>query len=214
MDDFLKKCSEAISSYNTELAAALADEALAEGHDPLRTIEEGFGKGIEEAGRLWEEGTYFLPELMMASEAMKAAMEKLKPALEKRSLKVKRLGKVVIGTVEGDIHDIGKSLVASMLAAGGFDVVDLGADVSVESFVDAAASQEADVICMSALLTTTMPVQQRVIEAVKGASPRKLPKTMIGGAPTSERWAAEIGADAYAPDAVNALNVAKRLVSA
>jgi corrinoid protein of di/trimethylamine methyltransferase len=213
MDDFLKKCSEAISSYNTDLAATLAEEALEKGLDPLRAIEEGFARGLEQAGKLWEEGTYFLPELMMASEAMKAAMEKLQPALEKHSLKMKRLGKVVIGTVEGDIHDIGKSLVASMLAAGGFDVVDLGADVTVDDFVNAATSEQADLICMSALLTTTMPVQQRIVEAMREANLPKLPKTMIGGAPTSNRWATEIGADAYAADAVNALNVAKQLIS-
>ncbi|UCF79034.1 MAG: corrinoid protein [Candidatus Eiseniibacteriota bacterium] len=213
MDYFLAKCSEAVSKYDTELAASLAEEALTKGVDPMRAIEEGFAKGLEKAGTLWEEGTYFLPELMMASEAMKTAMAILKPALEERSLKMKRLGKVVIGTVEGDIHDIGKSLVASMLSAGGFDVVDLGADVSVENFVKAATREEADLVCMSALLTTTMPAQQRIIQAVKKAKPRKLPRTMIGGAPTSDSWAAEIGADAYAPDAVNALNVAKRLMS-
>jgi len=213
MDDFLRKCSEAIRTYNTGLAAELAEEALAKRLDPLRAIEEGFASGLEQAGKLWEEGTYFLPELIMASEAMKAAMEKLRPALEKRSLKMKQLGKVVIGTVEGDIHDIGKSLVASMLAAGGFEVVDLGADVAVDNFVSAASREEADLICMSALLTTTMPAQQRIIQAVRNANPPKSPKTMIGGAPTSDSWAAEIGADAYAPDAVNALNVAKRLVS-
>ncbi len=213
MDDFLKKCSEAISNYDTDLAAQLAEEVLNKGVDPLEAIEGGFARGLEQAGKLWEEGTYFLPELMMASEAMKAAMEKLQPALEKSSLKMKKLGKVVIGTVEGDIHDIGKSLVASMLSAGGFDVVDLGADVAVDSFVKAATSEEADLICMSALLTTTMPVQQRIIAAVKEANPPKLPRTMIGGAPTSSSWAEEIGADAYAPDAVNALNVAKQLVA-
>ena len=213
MDDFLGQCSEAISSYSTELAAKLAEEALTKGPHPLRAIEEGFAVGLERAGKLWEEGEYILPELMMASEALKAAMDKLRPALEKRSLEMKRRGKVVIGTVEGDIHDIGKSLVASMLAAGGFDVVDLGADVSVDNFVNAAVHEGPDLICMSALLTTTMPAQQRIIEAVKNANPPKLPKTMIGGAPTSDSWAAEIGADAYAPDAVGALSTAKRLVS-
>lgn len=151
---------------------------------------------------------------MMASEAMKAAMSRLAPALEKRKLRAKRLGKVVIGTVEGDIHDIGKSLVASILSAGGFDVVDLGIDVPVTDFVDTVLREKADLLCMSALLTTTMAAQQRTIQALRKQKTDTFPKTLVGGAPTNERWAAEIGADGYAPDAMSALALAKRLVCA
>jgi corrinoid protein of di/trimethylamine methyltransferase len=213
MNYFLERCSEAVSSYNTTLAGELAQEALARDLDLPRVIEEGFGAGLAKAGKLWEEGEYFLPELMMASEAMKTVMTQLAPALEKRRLKAKHLGKVVIGTVEGDIHDIGKSLVAAILAAGGFEVVDLGIDVPVADFVDTALREEADLLCMSALLTTTMPAQRRTIEALRKVKSNSFPKTLVGGAPTNEDWAAEIGADGYAPDAMSALELAKRLVS-
>jgi corrinoid protein of di/trimethylamine methyltransferase len=213
MNDFLGRCSEAVSSYNTTLAGELAQEALVRDLDLPRVIEEGFGAGLAKAGKLWEEGEYFLPELMMASEAMKTAMTQLAPALEKRRLKAKHLGKVVIGTVEGDIHDIGKSLVAAILATGGFEVVDLGTDVPVADFVDTALREEADLLCMSALLTTTMPAQRRTIEALRKVKSNTFPRTLVGGAPTNEAWAAEIGADGYAPDAMSALALAKRLVS-
>jgi corrinoid protein of di/trimethylamine methyltransferase len=213
MNDFLKRCSEAVSSYNATLAGDLAQEALDKSLDLPKVIEEGFGAGLARAGKLWEDGEYFLPELMMASEAMKTAMTRLAPALERQKFKAKHLGKVVIGTVEGDIHDIGKSLVAAILGAGGFEVVDLGIDVPVTDFVDTALRQEADLLCMSALLTTTMPAQRRTIEALRKAKFNRRPKTLVGGAPTNEDWAAEIGADGYAPDAMSALELAKRLVS-
>jgi len=214
MDDFLTRCSKAVNGYDTALAEELAQEALDRGFELAEVIEEGFGRGLARAGKLWEEGEYFLPELMMASEAMKAAMTRLAPAMEKSKLKAKRLGKVVIGTVEGDIHDIGKSLVAAILTAGGFDVVDLGTDVPVSQFVDTALREKADLLCMSALLTTTMPAQRRTIEALRKVESNSFPKTLVGGAPTNESWAAEIGADGYAPDAMSALELAKRLLAA
>jgi corrinoid protein of di/trimethylamine methyltransferase len=173
----------------------------------LEVIDKGFVSGIREVGRLWEEGELFLPELVIGADAMKKAMDILQPALEAGDGQ-DTLGHVVIGTIEGDIHDIGKTLVATMLAANGFEVTDLGADVPVAKFVETAEEKKADWIAISALLTTTMPGQKKVIEMLSEKSISGV-KVMVGGAPCNEEWASEIGADGYAGDAVAAVALAK-----
>jgi corrinoid protein of di/trimethylamine methyltransferase len=186
----------------------LASETLANGVAALDTIERGLVPGIREAGRLWEEGEFFLPELVTAAQAMKAAMEVLRPALG--ASQSVALGRVVIGTVEGDIHDIGKTLVATMLSASGFAVSDEGAGVPVARFLLRAQELEADLVCASALLTTTMPKQRELVAAMREAGLKA--RVMVGGAPVTKGWAQSIGADGFADNALEAVTVARALV--
>ncbi|MGB6866388.1 MAG: B12-binding domain-containing protein, partial [Candidatus Aminicenantaceae bacterium] len=155
-EEFLSMVKKAIIEGNKDDAKQLAQRAISEEMDLNEVIEQGYILGIKEVGRLWEEGEYFLPELITSAECMKAAMEIMKPELEKAHIDMRSAGKIVIGTVEGDIHDIGKNLVSSILSANGFDVVDLGADVKLDQFIEKADEVNADLICLSALLTTTM----------------------------------------------------------
>ncbi|HYA48876.1 MAG TPA: corrinoid protein [Burkholderiales bacterium] len=192
-------------------AGRLAAEASRAGLDLLEVIEKGYVPGLERVGELWEQGEYFLPELISSAEAMKAAMTVLEPELRSSRLQARTAGKAVIGTVEGDIHDIGKNLVASMLQAGGFEVFDLGADVKLERFIEQAEAVGADLICLSALLTTTMVNQRRLIDLLKQKNLRAKYRVLVGGAPASQRWAEEIGADGYAENAVAAVKLAKSL---
>ncbi|MHC4473399.1 MAG: cobalamin B12-binding domain-containing protein [Planctomycetota bacterium] len=209
MEDLLSDCARAVIEGSGERAEELAGLALESGFPVLRVIEEGFAEGIREVGRLWEEGAYFLPELVVGAEAMKRAMAVLGPALGDGP-GAGGLGRVVIGTIEGDIHDIGKTLVANMLAANGFTVTDLGANVPADRFVAEAESQGADCVAVSSLLTTTMVGQEKVVEELERRSLRGSVKVLVGGAPVSESWAKEIGADGYAGDAVAAVALAKR----
>ena len=207
----LTRMSEAIVAGDREAAAALAGDAVRSGLDLLEVVERGYVPGIQKVGELWEQGEYFLPELISSAEAMKAAMAVLEPELNRKDLGSRMGGKVVIGTVEGDIHDIGKNLVASMLQAGGFEVFDLGADVRLERFVERAEEVGAGLICLSALLTTTMTNQRRLIGMLRDRGLRDKYKVLVGGAPASRRWAEEIGADGYAENAVAAVRLAKAL---
>jgi len=207
------RMAEAIVSGDAEAAAALARRALAEKLDLPAAIERGFIAGIRRVGELWENGEYFLPELITSAACMKEAMAVLKPALEASAVAGLSRGRIVVGTIEGDIHDIGKNLVASMLAAYGFDVVDLGADVKPDRFIDAAVEARADLIGLSALLTTTMLGQRRVIERLRERGLRDRFKVMVGGAPVSRAWAAEIGADGYGENALAAVALAGELVA-
>ncbi len=200
---------QAVLDGDQAAAAELARQALAGGVAPLDAIDRGFVPGIRTAGELWEEGEYFLPELVTAAQAMKAAMAILSPALA-GDRQGQSLGKVVIGTVQGDIHDIGKTLVGTILAANGFEVSDEGADVPVARFVERAAAVDADLVCASALLTTTMTVQRDLVTAVRDAGLRA--RILVGGAPVGKAWAAEIGAHGYADSAVSAVEEARRLV--
>ena len=203
--------TEAVVSGNKDEADRLAREGLVSGLGVPEMIESGFTPGIRKVGTLWEEGEYFLPELMASAEAMKAAMAVLRPALESSAAERLSLGRAVIGTIEGDIHDIGKNLVASMLAANGFEVIDLGADVRIDRFIDEAVSAEADFICLSSLLTTTMLGQKRLIERLESRGLRGRFKVLVGGAPVSRAWAAEIGADGYGENALAAVRAAEAL---
>ena len=210
-NELFPKMREAIVAGDRAAATALAEDAVRGDLDLLEVIEQGYVPGIQKVGDLWEEGEYFLPELISSAEAMKAAMSVLDPELKRRSLSSHMGGRVVIGTVEGDIHDIGKNLVASMLQAGGFEVYDLGADVKLERFIEKAEEVGAGMICLSALLTTTMTNQRRLLGLLKDRGLRDKYKVLVGGAPASRKWAEEIGADGYAENAVAAVKLAKTL---
>jgi len=195
-----------------EKAAELAQQALADGVDPLAAVNLGFAVGITFAGDQFGCGQMFLPDLLAAAEAMKAAMRILEPEMLKRGSRRKTLGKVVLGTARGDIHDIGKNLVATILAASGFQVFDLGTSVTPDQFVAKAQEIDADIVGVSALLTTTMAGQKAVIEALDRNGLRPRMKAIIGGAAVTAKWAAEIGADGYSRNAIDAVELAKSLM--
>jgi corrinoid protein of di/trimethylamine methyltransferase len=180
----------------------------------LAAIEQGYKAGMDVVGEGFAKGELFIPDLMMSGRAMKEAIATLEPELMKRKQQRQVLGKVVIGTVKGDIHEIGKTLVATMLTASGFEVHDLGVDVSTEQFVDAVRSTNANVVGLSALLTTTVLQQEAVILSLQEAGLRDRVKVIIGGVPASPEWAEEIGADAYAENSTAAVEVVKRLLKA
>ena len=208
---FIEECKKAILSGDTKVAQNLAKKVIADNLD-INSAIDTFSLAIREAGDLFEEGEFFLPELMRSAEAMKAAMAIFEPIISEGK-ESRSLGRVVIGTIEGDIHDIGKTLVASMLSAEGFDVHDLGADVPVSTFIDKALEVNADIICISALLTTTMVGQKRLIDTLKEKNLRDKFKVLIGGAPVSKQWTKEIGADGTAENAVSAVKLAKNLLA-
>lgn len=210
-EDILARMEKAIIEGHKQEAEALAREAVKEKMNLLEVIEKGYVRGIQKVGDLWERGEYFLPELITSAECMKAAMSILQPEMEKAQIQAQSRGKVIIGTVEGDIHDIGKNLVASMLAANGFDVIDLGADVRLETFVEKAEEENADFVCLSALLTTTMLGQKRVIEILKEKNLTPRIKVLVGGAPVNQKWAEDIGADGYGENAMIAVKVAQNI---
>jgi corrinoid protein of di/trimethylamine methyltransferase len=206
-----QKMARSVIDGQREEAVQLAREAVDRGADLLEVIEKGYVPGIQKVGELWEKGDYFLPELISSAECMKAAMAVIQPELRKAQIEAPSKGKVVIGTVEGDIHDIGKNLVASMLQAHGFDVCDLGADVKLEKFIEAALEIKADFICLSALLTTTMLNQRRFVEKLKSENLKGRFKVLVGGAPVTAKWAADIGADGYGENAPAAVRLAESL---
>jgi len=209
-EQYLSDAKKAIRVADQDKVEEIAEKAIAEGIDPVELLEDGFVAGIIEVGMLFEEEKIFLPELMLSAKAMKKATEICNKAIPKERAKQK--GKVVLGTVEGDIHDIGKSIVESFLSANGFEVYDLGRDVKTKHFIDKAVEVDADVIAASALLTTTMPKQQELVDELKKAALRDRFKTIIGGAPVNQKWADEIGADAYAEDAAGAAQKIKELI--
>jgi corrinoid protein of di/trimethylamine methyltransferase len=200
--------SKAVIDGDVEESARLARAWVEAGGDPLQAVERGFSEGIRRVGELWEEGEYFLPELVQGAEAMKAALEALRPWLGAGPDARHGRGCVVIGTVQGDLHDIGKSLVATMLSAYGFEVHDLGSDVSIARFVEEARRHAADIVAASALLTTTMVAQRELAAAIQAAGLPRTPRILIGGAPTTAAWAEEIGA-LHAENAMRAVAVAE-----
>ena len=211
-EELFEAMAQSVIQGDEDAAADLARQALAQGIDPLVAINQGFVVGINQVGAQFSCGDMFLPELVAAGEAMKMAVAVLEPEMARRGTHRQILGKVVIGTVEGDIHDIGKTLVATMLAASGFQVYDLGVDVPIQKFVEKAREVGADIVGLSALITTTMGRQKDVIEALDDVGLRPQVKVMVGGAPVTRQWAAEIGAEGYSEDAVGAVNVAKQLM--
>jgi corrinoid protein of di/trimethylamine methyltransferase len=204
--------AQSIIEGEPETAEELAQQAIEQGIDPLDAINEGFVIGVNEVGDQFSRGDMFLPELVAAGEAMKAAIAVLEPEMAKQGTARQILGKVVVGTVSGDIHDIGKTLVATMLSASGFEVYDLGVDVPIEKFVQKVREVNADLVGLSALITTTMGKQKDVIEALEDVGLRPQVKVMVGGAPVTQSWAEEIGADGYSEDAVGAVAVARQLL--
>ncbi len=211
--ELFKAMAQSIIDGDAEVAEKLARQAVEQGIDPLEAINQGFVVGVNQVGSEFSCGNAFLPELVMAGEAMKAAVGTLEPEMNRRGTSRQMLGKVVLATIQGDIHDIGKTLVGTMLSAAGFQVYDLGVDVPVMKLVEKAREVDADIIGVSALLTTTMVRQRDVVEALEDMGLRSKIKVMVGGAPVTSEWVKEIGADGYSEDAIGAVAVAKKLVS-
>ena len=201
----------AILTGNAAKAEEAAKAALDSGSDASSLVQEHMIPAMDEVGRRFECNEYFVPELLIAARAMKKVLELLTPLLMDAG--VESAGRVVVGTVQGDLHDIGKNLVASMLEGGGFEVVDLGVDVSAEKFVEAAKEKQGTIVALSALLTTTMTVMKTVVEALEAAGIRESTKVMIGGAPITQQYADEIGADGYSDNASSAVAMARELTS-
>ena len=210
--DLLEKITTSIVDGEPDLTVDVTGQALAAGVEPMTVIDEGLLPGMQIVGQKFSDGEFFLPNLIVAAMGMKRAMALLEPELRSRHQTMRTAGAIVIGTVQGDIHEIGKTLVATMLSANGFDVHDLGVDVPAERFVAKIRETGAAILGLSALLTTTMTMQRSVIEAVQAAGLRDRVKVMVGGAPISRQWADEIGADGYAEDAIGAVALATRLM--
>jgi 5-methyltetrahydrofolate--homocysteine methyltransferase len=208
MQTLIREVYDSIINGDQHAAASKATESLNTGIEAGRLLQEGMIAAMTEVGRLFEAGEYFIPEMLIAARAMQACLAVIKPSLIQG--KYKPAGKVAIGTVRGDLHDIGKNLVAIMLEGAGFEVVDLGTDVPPENFV--ATAEAVDIIAISALLTTTMVNMKAVIENLQQAGKRDKVKVMIGGAPITETYAQQIGADGYAADASRAVELAKSLL--
>ena len=202
---------DAILNGQAPAAAAAANRALAEGRSALDLVQHEMVPAMDEVGRRFECEDYFVPELLLAARAMKAALAPIRPLLAASG--AQPAGRVVIGTVKGDLHDIGKNIVSAMLEGGGFEVIDLGADVAPRAFVEAAATHHANLVCLSTLLTVTMPSMRSTVEAFTAAGLRGQVKVMVGGAPVTQRYADEIGADGYGDNAAAAVAVARRLVA-
>jgi len=204
----LEQIAQAVIHGDEVAAPKLVAEAVAAGTPVRDVLNEGLLKGMTEVGRLFRDGEYFIPEVLVAAEAMKAGTAVLKPHLARAGVRPERTA--VIGTVKGDLHDIGKNLVATMLEGAGFEVVDLGVDVAPEKFIAACRERKADVVAMSALLTTTMPMMEVSIRQMKSEL-QPLPVVLIGGAPITQDYADRIGASGYGPDAATGAELAKRL---
>ena len=211
-EELLKRLSDCVCDMEDDEVVDVVKEYIAAGHDPQEGMLEGLVDGMKRASALYEEGEYFVPELIVCSDAMYAGIEEFQkylPESEKTSI-----GKVVIGVVEGDTHDIGKNLVRIMMETGGFDVYDLGRDVALDTFVEYVRNNDVDILCMSSLMTTTMPGMEAVINRLKEEGLRDKVKIMVGGAPVSPAFAEKIGADGYTRNAIEAVAFARQLVGA
>lgn len=210
MQSALEEIREGIMDGDMQLVQDKVNEALETGVEAPVILRQGLIPAMAEVGRLFEAGEYFVPEVLIAARAMKAGLTILKPKLIEAD--VEPVGTVAAGTVKGDLHDIGKNLVCMMLEGAGFEIMDLGTDVSPESFVDAVKNEGVDLVAMSALLTTTMPNMKTTLDALQEAGVRDKVRVMVGGAPVTQAYADEIGADGYAADASRAATLAKQLV--
>ena len=208
----LNKVRDALVNGKADEVRDMVKKALDEGQEVEKILNEGLIAGMDIVGEKFKRNEFYVPEMLIAARAMKAGMEVLRPILVQKD--VKPLGTVVLGTVRGDLHDIGKNLVGMMLEGAGFEIVDLGVDVSPEKFVQTVKEKKAQIVGLSALLTTTMPSMKDVIKALEEEGIRNKVKVMIGGAPVTQNYADEIGADGYAPDAASAADKAKELVKA
>jgi 5-methyltetrahydrofolate--homocysteine methyltransferase len=204
----LKPLHDAILSGDAKTAKTTTEQALAAGVEPMKLVQEYMMPAMAEVGRRFECNEYFVPELLLAARAMKAALELIRPLLAASG--VKPAARVALGTVKGDLHDIGKNLVMAMLEGGGYEVIDLGVNVTPEQFVAAVKGKGANIVAMSALLTTTMPAMKTTIDALQQAGVRQQVKVLIGGAPITQKYADEIGADGYSESAAGAVNAAKK----
>ncbi|APH16567.1 methyltransferase cognate corrinoid s, Methanosarcina family domain protein [Clostridium sporogenes] len=210
-EELIKKLSESVVEMEEEETVELAKECIEKDISAYEAIDKGLANGMNRAGELYEEGEYYIPELLMCSDAMYSGLEILKPHLKKNDLGKKH--KIVIGVIQGDTHDIGKNLVKIMMETEGFEVVDLGRDVPPRDFVDKAKEIEADIICMSTLMTTTMDGMEEVIKLLKEEGIREKITVMIGGGPISQNFADKIGADVYTTDASKAAKYAKKIIA-
>jgi len=207
----LKKLYEAVLNGDSKASVAITKEAIAEKIDPLELVTGHMIPAMDEVGRRFECSEYFVPELLLSARAMKSALELIRPLLAASG--AQPVGRVVIGTVKGDLHDIGKNLVSSMLEGSGFEVKDLGTDVSPEKFVEAVRESKAQVVCLSSLLTVTMPSMKTTITALENAGLRRQVKVLVGGAPVTSQYAQKIGADAYGENANSAVTLARKMVA-
>ena len=212
-NELLAQIAQSLVDGDPDATFDLTQKALAAGLEPLKIIREGLMPGMNTVGEFFGSGEYFLPDLIIAADGMKRAMEILEPELKARQEALETPGTVVMGTVKGDIHEIGKSLVATMLSANGFKVYDLGVDVPISTFINKIKETNANLLGLSALLTTTMTMQREVIKTLIAEGLRDQVKVMVGGAPVTRSWAEEIGADGYAEDAMGAVALAKKLAS-
>jgi 5-methyltetrahydrofolate--homocysteine methyltransferase len=204
----LKPLYDAIVAGDAKTARATTELALKEGIEPLKLVMDHMAPAMSEVGRRFECNDYFVPELLLSARAMKSGMELIRPLLVASG--AQPVGRVAIGTVKGDLHDIGKNLVAAMLEGGGFEIIDLGVNVTPEQFVNAVKEKNANVVALSALLTTTMPSMKTTIDALQQAGVRQQVKVLIGGAPITQKYANDIGADGYSDNAAEAVSLAKR----
>ena len=211
IEEFYKEISTAIVNLDEEKAVEYANKAIKDNMRLLDVVEKGFAAGIRKVGELWEEGEFFLPELMRGAQIMQKCLDLLIPHLQSASEKISR-STVVIATIEGDIHSIGKTIVATMLRAYGYEVYDLGADVPVEKIVEEAIERKADIIGISALLTTTMTGQKKVIELLKEKNLANKFKVILGGAPVTNTWVEDCNADGFADNAIDAVRLVKSLL--
>lgn len=211
-EELIDEVRAALEAFNIEKTVKFVEKALQAGAEPLEIINKGLAKGLLKLGHQFENKEIYLPELIVAAEAMKEAMKLLRPILEARKQEIPSVGRVLIGTIEGDIHDIGKNIVASVLQAAGFEIIDLGKDVPVEVFVKKVKELSPDIVGVSALLSTTALKQGELIKRLEQEGLRDHAIIMIGGAPTSREWQQEIGADGYAADALGAVTEAKKLI--
>ena len=208
----LEKLHEAVLQGDWKTAAAVTKDAIAAGLAPLAIVTECLVPAMDEVGRRFECEEYFVPDMLLSARAMKASMNILRPLLAAAG--AQPVGRVAIGTVKGDLHDIGKNLVGAMLEGGGFEVIDLGADVSPERFIEAVANGSASLVAVSALLTVTMPAMKTIVDAFRSAGLREKVKIMVGGAPVTQQYADAIGADGYGESAGAAVALARKLVAA
>ncbi len=206
----LKQLHDAIVNGDTKAAKTVTETAIAAGTDPLQLVQDYMMPAMEEVGRRFECEEYFVPELLLSARAMKGALELIRPLLAAKGNQP--VGRVVLGTVQGDLHDIGKNLVGAMLEGGGYEVIDLGVNVTPDQFIAAIKDKQANLIAMSALLTTTMPAMKTTIDALQQAGVRQQVKILVGGAPITKRFAEEIGADGYSESAAGVVRAARNAV--
>lgn len=212
-DQILENLATAIIKGNKDMARETAQNALRAGINPLEAIDKGLSKGTEVVGAQFESGESYLPELIMAADTFNAAMEILKPAIEANKQQVRKEGIVLIATVKGDLHEIGKNIVATVMETNGFEVVDIGIDQQTLSIIEAAEKNKADIIALSSLMTTTMPYQKEVIEVLDDMKLRDKYIVLVGGGPVSQKWADEINANGYGETAIDAVALAKNLLN-